>query len=328
MDTKTYYTSVTDHFHKHYKKRLTGTKLIENRPFENCQSFIVASTDVKAGCEPRLYLHASPKDQVIILSHGLSDSPYYMTAIAQCFFEAGANVIIPLLPAHGLKEPDKAMEDFKMDMKWRMEIDAMVALAHELGTVVSMGGFSAGGALSYNKILRDEGLINGALFLFASAIDVPLANEAARIKFLGGLVKLVDGEIVGYGRNPYKYPKFPQYGAFELGEIINENNRLSDDRVISQPVFIAHSIHDKAAKLSAVVDLLEEHVKVGVLYAISQKLLHGDLPLKDDIPADPNYTEGTIGIANPEFDLMMEACMGFYKKYVLDKGRDVEKAIV
>jgi esterase/lipase len=41
-----------------------------------------------------------------VLIHGLTDSPYFMTAIGEYFFgNLGYNVYLPLLQCHGLKEP-------------------------------------------------------------------------------------------------------------------------------------------------------------------------------------------------------------------------------
>ena len=39
---------------------------------------------------------------MIVLIHGITDSPYYMEAIGKQFYAKGYNVVLPLLPAHGL----------------------------------------------------------------------------------------------------------------------------------------------------------------------------------------------------------------------------------
>ena len=60
---------------------------------------------IRPGCEPKIIDHGIKKNNVIVLIHGLTDSPYFMEAIGERFALMGFNVLIPLLPGHGLKEP-------------------------------------------------------------------------------------------------------------------------------------------------------------------------------------------------------------------------------
>jgi len=313
-----YYKSALKAFHSHYKKRLSGTSIKKSERGKGLLIASILSQDLKDDNEPRMYLHKEPVDQVIILAHGLSDSPYYMTAIAKEFFYAGANVIIPLMPAHGLKQPDGHMEDLKMDTKWKEEIDTVVEIASIIGHNISLGGFSSGGALCYNKILRDPELINGALFLFAAAIDVRLISDLGQSRFVSMLAKISDGHTKGYGMDPFKYPKLPLFAALELGQIINQNEELSQGLRISQPVFAAHAVDDKTAKLSAIKNLIHKHTETGILYTIYNGMAHAELPLKEDIELDDKYEDGKAAYANQDFDIMMESCLSFYQKYVVD----------
>jgi esterase/lipase len=50
--------------------------------------------------------HEGPTTKAIVLVHGLTVSPYFMTAIGDHFFQnLRYNVYLPLLQCHGLKEP-------------------------------------------------------------------------------------------------------------------------------------------------------------------------------------------------------------------------------
>ena len=61
---------------------------------------------VRDGCHPWIFRHATPSDKAIVLVHGLTDSPYFVTAIARHFHaQLGYDVFLPLLHCHGLKEP-------------------------------------------------------------------------------------------------------------------------------------------------------------------------------------------------------------------------------
>ena len=313
-----YYDPAISLFQKHYANSFSKARIHYLDDEDKYKREIcISSPDIKPGSEPRMYIHAYPFSHTIILAHGLSDSPYYMQAIADAFFDIGANVILPLMPAHGLRDPDKAMEDFELDTKWRLEIDVISDVASKMSSVISLGGFSSGGALCYNKILREPDIINGGLFLFAAAIDVKLIKEIGQSKFLERITKITDGKILGFGMDPYKYPKLPFFAAAELGQIISQNRVLEKGQKIKQPVFVAHSIDDITAKLKAVRQLLKEHAHVGMLYMMSNGMAHAELPLKEDIILDNTYKIGKPAYANPDFDLMIKACIDFYKKYVL-----------
>lgn len=307
-----------EHFQTHYTERLGKTSLQIEAMDKNKACCFIKSNQLKPGNAPRVLHHGRLTKDVIILTHGLSDSPYYMEAVARRFFDKGLNVVMPLLPAHGLKQPDKALQDRSLDSKWRDEMDDAVVVAQQLGSRISVGGFSTGGALSYNKILRDSDLIQGGLFLFSAAIDVRLIKEVSRFSFLQSITKMTDGHIKGVGRDPFKYPKFPAFGALELGQVIRENKKLSKGKKITQPVFAAHSVHDESAMLQGIIQLLEQSVERGVAFLISEKVAHAEVPLAADIPLNSRQKEGpkTAPKANPKFEEMMESCLHFFKKEV------------
>lgn len=311
-----------EEFQSHYNNRLGKTKIEIEQITNNKACCFINSTKLRKGNAPRILHHGKVTKDVIILTHGLSDSPYYMEAVAKRFFNIGVNVILPLLPAHGLKEPNIAMEDKSLDSKWRTEIDAAVMIAQQLGSRISVGGFSTGGALSYNKILRNPEMIQGGLFLYSGAIDVKMVKEASRFSFLQSITKMKDGDIIGVGRDPYKYPTFPYFGALELGQVIRENKKLSKGKKISQPVFAAHSFHDESAKVQGVFDLLDNHVEKGIAFLISQNLAHSELPLDVDVKLNIRQKEGpkTPPKANPQFNDMMDSCLNFFKREIVTQG--------
>ena len=157
-----------DIFQGNYQQRFSDTQILKIKNENGIhRQFQIKSSLLKKGNYPTIFYHGKKTKDVIILAHGLSDSPYYMKAIGRVFYEAGLNVILPLMPAHGLKEPDKAMEDSNLDNKWRNEMERSVALAELFGSRISLGGFSAGGALCYNYVLRHPAKIQGGLFLFS-----------------------------------------------------------------------------------------------------------------------------------------------------------------
>ncbi|MCP5046679.1 MAG: hypothetical protein GY940_05880 [bacterium] len=307
-------------FKTHYRERLGPLEYetIENQDGIKAR-YTLKSPLLKEGNGPTIFSHRRKTKEVLVMTHGLSDSPYYVKAIARRFYAEGVNVIMPLLPAHGLIDPDKAMEDYKMDAKWRKEIDHAVDVAVSFGDRVSLGGFSTGGGLSLNKILRTPDQIKGGLFLFSGALDLGLVvDEVSRIKLVQSIVKIVDGKIKGIGRDPYKYPELPKFAGLELGQIINENDKLIKNKKISQPVFSSHSAQDTTVKIHGIIDLLEHHVKKGFSFIIGDNVPHAELVLEKDIPLDYSQTDGPKEPpkANPDFDWMMENVLRFFKHQV------------
>ena len=173
--------------------------------------------------------------------------------------------------------------------------------------------------MSYNAILRHPKIITGGLFLFSAAIDLKLVDYASRLTFLDAITKIADGKLIGVGRNPYKYPVFPKFGAMELGDIVWENTQLAKNKKIDHPVFAAHLIDDTVTPVQGILDLVNNHCNNGIAFLMKTNIVHGELPLKKDIALDYNQNIGPLEIpkANPEFGLMMQLALQFFRNKVV-----------
>jgi esterase/lipase len=137
-------------------------------------------TSVRDGCHPLIFRHGDRARNAIVLVHGLSDSPYFMRDIGEYFCaEMGFDVYVPLLRAHGLKEP-QGMKDASAEA-WKADVRFAVKEAKKSGGKVSIGGLSTGGTLSVEIALNDENAIDGGIFLFSAALGLAtdLGNLAA-----------------------------------------------------------------------------------------------------------------------------------------------------
>ena len=333
-------------FAAHYEQRFdegdtpsVQPKLLSevNQPIPcNISGFYFDHPKLRPGNGPRILYHGEPTADVIILTHGFTDSPFYMQAVAESFFLQGLNVVLPLLPAHGLREPDALIRDEQLDTRWRATLDHSVEVAEMLGKRVSIGGFSTGGALSLNKILRSPGQIGGGLFLFSAALSLgKWVDKIGNREWVEWTISFfMDKEAVpGDGPDPYKYPVLPLSVASEIVEIIRENNQLLRQlEAWGIPVFAAHSHHDETTPIKGVADFLEEYVPIDqkLFFEIEEEVMHAALPLRENVPVD--YTK--IGspkdkeedrkqkreewlrhvTANPLFGEMMGQAMGFFRK--------------
>ncbi len=132
---------------------------------------LVDSGAIREGNYPEIMYHGEPRKNAIVLVHGLTDSPYFMKATAKRFYAMGFNVLLPLLPGHGLKIPDRKIDTVTF-FEWQDEVNFAVDCATGLGKQISIGGLSAGGTLATYKAITDKQHINGALFLFSAALDI------------------------------------------------------------------------------------------------------------------------------------------------------------
>jgi alpha-beta hydrolase superfamily lysophospholipase len=223
---------------------------------------------IRAGNYPEIMYHGKPTQNAIVLVHGLTDSPYFMKAIAKRFHTMGFNVLLPLLPGHGLKIPDSQIDTVTFT-QWQDEVNFAVDCATGLGKQVSIGGLSAGGNLATYKAITDSQHINGALFLFAAALDIhdpietvlrfdsflkvasyiqvnrnkdvidllkdafnkkqPVQKEHKKVEVPPNL-KRQSKDIWAIGNNPYRYVEMTLNGAAQLADLIKQTEDLYKDK--------------------------------------------------------------------------------------------------
>jgi pimeloyl-ACP methyl ester carboxylesterase len=188
------------------------------------------STDtVRDGYHPRVFEHEAATRKAIVLCHGLTDSPYFLMAIARHFHtHLGYDVYLPLLHGHGLKEP-KGMEGVELG-EWKANVRFAVQAAAEKAARVSIGGLSTGGALSFYMACTKP-RITGDLYLFSAALDLaggPLGLIGEFKEWLLGipLIDALDSDKPLIGRNPYRYDRMDVDGAKELARLIKETDDL------------------------------------------------------------------------------------------------------
>ncbi len=223
---------------------------------------------IRSGCEPWMMTHDAPVQNGIVLVHGLTDSPYFMRAIGQRFYNWGFNVYIPLLDKHGLKNPE-GMKGVKLK-RWTDNVAYAITVAKEDSARISIGGLSTGGALSLDEALFRAVQVTGGVFLFSAALGLagPLGNtfeEALRsllFPVLSDLQDLTDKPLVSdrADLNPYRYHRMDSDGARELSELIKKLDEWFNDKQskpLSAPVFAAHSEADTTADIQRIEQLVK-----------------------------------------------------------------------
>lgn len=216
--------------------------------------------DVRPGCHPRRMIHPVA-EKAVVLVHGLSDSPFFMLAIARYFHATlGFNVFMPLLPGHGLKDP-QAMAGVTL-AEWKKSVRFAIGAAGDHGLPVSVGGFSLGGLLSLYMACTERA-VAGELYLFAAALGLApgffgltpgLKEVFLRLPFAARLDS--GGPLIG--DNPYRYDRIPLTGAVELVKLIGEVDEMVLRPGGTMPagrVFAAWSEDDKVVSVKKLRDL-------------------------------------------------------------------------
>lgn len=297
-----------------------------NQWFDYYEKFTYFSPEkIRKDCHPRIMEHEA-SDKAIVLVHGLTDSPYFMTAIADHFYKLGYNVYLPLLHFHGLARP-KGMEG--VDLKeWKANVRFAINIAATKAKQISIGGLSTGGTLSfYNACINPK--INGKLYLFSAALDLaggPIGlfgelKERILRTFLADVLDKFDEKKPLIGGNPYRYARMDMDGAQELARLIKETDDMLDTYDVKNPfpkrVFAAHSEYDETADIQGILYLQDiTPPDRFAFYKIPEedKVSHASVVLKDSI-WENNAKEGETPLeqANPKFEEMMVAITDFQR---------------
>lgn len=193
-----------------------------------------------------------PYRRGILLTHGLTDSPYAMHSLATFFQDNCFRVMAILLPGHGTQPGDL------LDVTWQdwAETEAygtnkLAAEAEE----IYLAGFSTGGALSVHQALKDK-RVRG-LFLFSPALKVsPKASLANVHKIYSWLLPREKWIDIKPDKDFYKYESFPMNAAAQIYALTQEVQDQLNGRTINIPLFIAASEDDTTVYTSSTLDLM------------------------------------------------------------------------
>lgn len=290
----------------------------------------IDSQAVREGNHPEVLHHNDVMDHAIVLVHGLTDSPHFMKAIGKKLHRMGFNVLIPLLPGHGLRNPKEKMDNVRLE-EWHNEVDFAVSCARNLGERVSIGGLSTGGALSTYKAITSPNEITGGLFLFSAALDIgDLREVLLRFDNLHRAVSLIKGrtkpsdKFWGIGDNPYRYAEMSLNGASQLSELIKKIGNIyrGKDRYseLKQPVFAAHSEMDTTAGIGEIERLIHNHSQTNDLTKLFRIQKKFNIPHASVVLEQPISAQGvTLEVANPLFKEMMSHLDEFFCKHLRRK---------
>lgn len=107
-----------------------------------------AETGVKEACRTIFLHHGTTTARTVVMLHGFTSCPYQYHQLAEELYASGYNVVVPLLPHHGLAGPeDHPLRDLRSEEALALA-NQVVDAAHGLGDEVTVLGISYGGALA------------------------------------------------------------------------------------------------------------------------------------------------------------------------------------
>lgn len=188
----------------------------------------------------------------VLLTHGLTDSPYFMRHLAAFFQQNGFRVMAILLPGHGTQPGDLLDVIWQ---EWAKSVAYGTDRLSEEADEVYLGGFSAGGALSIYQSLRDD-RVRG-LFLFSPALEIsPRAKWANLHKLYSWLVPPAKWVSIQPDLDIYKYESFPKNGAAQIYALTKELGAQLQAHPMNIPVFAAASQDDTTTNTAATIELI------------------------------------------------------------------------
>jgi hypothetical protein len=275
---------------------------------------------IRDGCHP-WKLVKQDSDKVIVLIHGLTDSPFFMMDLAEYFYsELGYSVFLPLLHCHGLRNP-KGMEGVKLE-EWKKNVEYAVKTACRYGRTVSIGGLSIGGALSLYA-MENLTKINGCLYLFSAALElaggvIGSAKEKLLRSSLVDVAEFFNRKRALVGEHPYRYAFMDMGAARELAELLIETTKITESYSENEPfsrwVFAAHSQGDEVAGIHGIERLCKRSVAERFIFwrvPKEENVSHAGLVLASDILSLDGKEGELLEKGNPLFSELLQKIEAF-----------------
>ena len=206
----------------------------------------------------------------VLLSHGLSDSPFSMRDPALALQAACYQVRVVLLPGHGTKAED--LLNVSRD-DWRATFQNAADQFRKEVDVMYVGGFSTGGALAAEYAWQHSDRVAGAI-LFS-----PIFKVNSSIDWLSPWLAIVKDWLDHYPSDDFaKYASIPLPAIAQVYKLSKEVRHLILDNPKDLPVFIALSEDDQTVDSS----VSEKVFNMGMIGPKSQMVLYS----KDQMSAN------------------------------------------
>lgn len=187
----------------------------------------------------------------LLLSHGLSDSPYGLRSLAQELSQGCVHVRVVLLPGHGSAAED-LIEVRRQD--WQQTFDRSAMSLKNDVEFLYVGGFSTGGALALQFTQEYSNMVEGVV-LFS-----PLLKINSSIDWLSPILEPVVTWLDHEESDDYaKYGSIPVPAIAQAYKTAKEiRSSLVEKPLINVPVFIALAEEDATVDSSVTRSVFDQ----------------------------------------------------------------------
>jgi esterase/lipase len=229
----------------HEQARLRASRLdgTNDTIVVNAGPFILEPDPACARADDGRYLHG------IVLTHGLFDSPYSMRDIGEFFQSRCYLVYGVLIPGHGSRPGDFLNAGWR---DWWRVVHFATQSMSTLVQEVSLGGHSAGGALSILEALENQ-TVRG-LFMFAPALSISEAAKFARfVTPVGQVFPAAAWLALEADEAVYRYESFTFSAAAEMHEMLMTLRARLSNQALDVPIFTVASMQDNTVGTQAIL---------------------------------------------------------------------------
>ncbi|WP_295895760.1 carboxylesterase [uncultured Vibrio sp.] len=188
-------------------------------------------------------------DKAILLVHGLGDSPYSFSDIANSLERSGFHVQVLLLPGHGSNPEHMHLPKYE---DWQLIVDHYANLLKKQYQEVWLGGFSTGGNLATIHALDNDGI--SGLMLFSPGFETVTP-------FLENFTPLVAMFWEGWSAkedNFAKYNSAPLSGAIEYSRSASVFREKVSRKIVTIPTLMVVSESDSVIDAFKVKEYFNE----------------------------------------------------------------------
>ncbi|MGY3571553.1 alpha/beta hydrolase [Vibrio paucivorans] len=211
----------------------------------------------------------NPNGEGVLLVHGLGDSPYSFSDIAQSFYNQGYRVRVLLLPGHGTRPADLMLPELS---DWNGIVDHHVALFETKVDKLWLGGFSTGTNLVTTHAAQNPSI--SGLILFSPAF----VSKDPLVKYATFASKFIDWADRDTELNYSRYDSLAMHGAGLYYQSTQELAETLETETIDVPAILMMSEADELISSKAVYDLFHS----SFTHPNSQLIWYGEKQYADE----------------------------------------------
>ncbi|WP_432464263.1 alpha/beta hydrolase [Agarivorans sp. QJM3NY_33] len=215
------------------------------------------------------------KQKLVLLIHGLTDSPFHFHDLAWQFYQQGFDVRTLLLPGHATAPSDLLKVTYQ---QWQQAADYAIERSLKDYSQVYLGGFSTGGALILSHLLANP---QHAAQVQGVMLWSPASKAHSGLAWLAKYVSWFSRWLDKEGDVDFaKYESFAYNAGAQVNDLMNHLNKQfrNSKHLPNVPLLVVASEQDQTIDTRATLAILEQWHQPAKRSATAQDMLiyYGD----------------------------------------------------